>query len=269
MPVMLKQVSLFVLIVGLVIGAVPVSVHASSLTALEDVEPGDLIRGESFSAVYYYGEDGFRYVFPNDKTYFTWFSDFDDVVWISDTDLGRIQIGGNVTYKPGVKMIKINTDPKTYAINEGGELWWVSTESAAVALYGDNWNTMIDDVPDGFFSNYTVTGEEINGTDDFDPAVVEDSTSDISEDKGLMDAYDVEITDNAYSESSITIEAGQTVRFTNNGDSKHTATGDDGDWGSGTISADGGFWTRRFEEEGIYTFYCSYHPSMNGTIIVE
>ena len=43
---MLKQVSLFVLIVGLVIGAVPVSVHASSLTALEDVEPGDLIRGK-------------------------------------------------------------------------------------------------------------------------------------------------------------------------------------------------------------------------------
>lgn len=267
---MLKKTFFAFFLLAFVLGGIPIHpAKATTLTALADVEPGDLIRGESFSAVYYYGEDGFRYVFPNDRTYFTWFEDFDDVVWISDTDLGRIQIGGNVTYKPGVKMIKINTDPKVYAINEGGELWWVSSESAAVALYGDDWNTMIDDVPDGFFGNYTQTGEEISGLDDFNPEVVEDSTSDISEDKGLVEAYDVEITDNAYSESSITIEVGQTVRFTNNGASRHTATGDDGDWGSGTISVDGGFWTRRFEEAGVYTYYCSYHPSMNGTIVVE
>ena len=33
---------------------------------------GDLIKGESFSSVYYYAPNGKRYVFPNEKTYFTW-----------------------------------------------------------------------------------------------------------------------------------------------------------------------------------------------------
>lgn len=266
---MIKKTFLAVLLLGLVLGGTPIH-PAKAATALADLQAGDLIRGESFSAVYYYGEDGFRYVFPNDRTYFTWFDDFDDVKWVSDADLGKIQIGGNVTYKPGVKMIKINTDPKVYAINEGGELWWVSTESAAVALYGSNWNKMIDDVPDGFFANYTKTDEEISGLDDFNPSVVEASTSDISEDKGLVDAYDIEITDNAYSDTSITIEVGQTVRWTNNGNNKHTATDDDGVWGSGTISADGGFWTRRFDTPGVYSYFCSYHSSsMSATIVVE
>ena len=40
---------------------------------------GDLIRGESLSTVYYYGYDGARYTFPNEKTYMTWRADFDDV----------------------------------------------------------------------------------------------------------------------------------------------------------------------------------------------
>lgn len=266
---MRKALFLF-LFLGLIFGPFAGrTVKAASLTDLADLDPGDLIRGESFSAVYYYGKDGFRYVFPNSKTYFTWYDDFDSVKWISDTDLSRIQIGGNVTYKPGVKMIKINTDPKVYAIAPGGELWWVSTEEAAIALYGSNWNTMIDDVPDGFFSNYTKTDNEIEDLDDFDPEEVEDSVDAISDDKSLLNAVDVEITDDAYGETSILLEVGQTVRFTNNGDDKHTATADDEDWGSGTISPDGGFWVRRFKEAGVYSFYCKYHPSMSGTIIVE
>ena len=39
---------------------------------------GDLIRGTSFSTVYYYGSDGMRYTFPNEKSYFSWYTDFSD-----------------------------------------------------------------------------------------------------------------------------------------------------------------------------------------------
>src|SRR3989339_1796433 len=138
---------------GLLFGGMPV--HAATVS-IDDLNAGDLIRGQAVSAVYYYGEDGFRYVFPNDKTYFTWYSDFDDVRWISDTDLGKIQIGGNVTYKPGVKMIKINTDPRVYVVTKGGVLHHVDDEATATSMYGSSWNRMIDDVPDGFFSNYTI-----------------------------------------------------------------------------------------------------------------
>ncbi len=120
---------------------------------------GTLIKG-SLPAVYYCGSDGKRYVFVNEKAYFSWYADFSTVLTISDADLALITIGGNVTYRPGSKMIKILSDPKVYAVSRGGILRWVTTEAIAARLYGVNWNKQIDDVPDSFFVNYTL-GEPI------------------------------------------------------------------------------------------------------------
>lgn len=116
---------------------------------------GSLIKG-SMPAVYYCGADGKRYVFVNDKAYFSWYADFSGVQTVSDATLASITIGGNITYRPGSRMIKIQSDPKVYAVARGGVLRWVSTEAAAVRLFGINWNTMIDDVADSFFVNYTL-----------------------------------------------------------------------------------------------------------------
>ena len=46
------------------------------------------------SAVYYYGGDGKRYVFPNSQTYFTWYADFSTVMTITDAELASMPIGG-------------------------------------------------------------------------------------------------------------------------------------------------------------------------------
>jgi len=130
-----------------------------------DLAAGDLIKASQV-AVYYYGADGKRYVFPNDKTYFTWYSDFNSVKTITDGELAAISIGGNVTYKPGVKMVKITTDPKVYAVSGGGTLRWITTEAMAVALYGSDWSKKVEDVPDVFFTNYKV-GQNITASTDF------------------------------------------------------------------------------------------------------
>ena len=153
---------------------------------------GSLVKG-SLSAVYYVGSDGKRYVFTNDKAYFTWYTDFSTVQKISDTDLAAITIGGNVTYKPGVKMIKIQSDPKVYAVAHGGVLRWVSTEAAAVALYGSNWNTKIDDISDAFFTNYTV-GTPISSASDFTIANEQTNSPTINADKGLAGGGALNIT---------------------------------------------------------------------------
>ncbi|MBU0624777.1 hypothetical protein KKF05_00355 [Patescibacteria group bacterium] len=118
------------------------------------------IKSRSSSGVYYCGVDGKRYVFPNQKTHDTWYSGFSGVIELSDAELAAVPLGGNVTYRPGVRMVKIQTDPKVYAVAAGGVLRWVKTEAAAERLYGSNWNQMIDDVPDAFFVNYVV-GEAI------------------------------------------------------------------------------------------------------------
>ena len=169
----------------LIVAAIFTAFPASALMLAEsELQPGDLIRGETYSSVYYYGDDGLRYVFPNDKTYFTWYSDFDDVQWVSDSTLATIQIGGNVTYKPGVKMLKINSDPTVYAVADGGELRAIDSEEIAIELYGATWNQQIDDVPDGFFGNYEI-GSRIELSSQYDPEAEEADAFSIATDKGL------------------------------------------------------------------------------------
>lgn len=121
------------------------------------IAPGNLIKAASSSSVYYYAEDGKRYVFPNEKTYFSWYSDFSSVMTITDAELAAIYIGGNVTVRPGTKLVKITTDPKTYAVSDGcGLLHWIQTEDIAKSLYGDSWNQRIVDVPDVYFQDYEI-----------------------------------------------------------------------------------------------------------------
>ncbi len=248
------------------LGLAPVA-HAASTVATSSLQSGDLIRGQSFSAVYYFGKDGFRYVFPNDKTYFTWYSNFDNIKWLTDKDLATIQIGGNVTYKPGSRMIKINSDPKTYAISAGGALRHVASEAVAIALYGSDWNKKIDDVPDGFFPNYKKGGAlDVAGMLSISGELANATSIDV--DKSLMAATVVTITDSGFSPSNVTVTAGTAVKFVNSGSMKHTASADDNLWGTGTMNASGAF-IRYFKTAGTFSYSCAYHPSMKGTITVQ
>jgi plastocyanin len=239
----------------------------AAVVPLAQIQSGDLVRGTALPAVYYVGKDGFRYVFPNDKTYFTWYENFDGVKWISDADLASIQIGGNVTYKPSSRMVKINSDPRVYAVDAGGSLRWVTGESVAVSMYGTAWNAMIDDVPDAFFGNYRM-GADIETALDFDPAEVAASIDDINDDKNLKAATVLNVSDNFYDNASVTIKAGTAVRWYNTGANKHTATATDLSWGTGTIQPGGNF-GRYFHAPGTYRYFCSYHPTMSAAVVVE
>ncbi|HBA36885.1 TPA: hypothetical protein DCZ15_03350 [Candidatus Falkowbacteria bacterium] len=117
---------------------------------------GDLIKMEGNSSVYYLGADAKRYVFPNEATYMSWYSDFSGVVTIPAAELQSYALGGNVTMRPGTKLVKITTDPSVYAVETNGTLRKIQSEAQAAALYGTNWNTKIVDVPDAFFTNYNV-----------------------------------------------------------------------------------------------------------------
>ena len=60
-----------------------------------------------------------------------------------------------MTYKPGVRMVKITTDPKVYAVSKGGVLRWVSSPDVATDIYGADWAEHVDDISDAFFFNYS------------------------------------------------------------------------------------------------------------------
>lgn len=131
------------------IGSLALPSMASAATA------GTLIKA-SGPAVYYFANDAKRYVFPNEKTFFSWFMNFSSVQTISDSELASYPIGGNVTIRPGTNLVKITTDPKVYAVSPNGVLHWVESEALAISLYGASWASRVVDVPDGFFVNYSV-----------------------------------------------------------------------------------------------------------------
>ncbi|HTK05412.1 MAG TPA: peptidoglycan DD-metalloendopeptidase family protein [Candidatus Eisenbacteria bacterium] len=122
---------------------------------------GTRIKTAGSKAVYYCGADGKRYVFPNDRAYYTWYPDFTGVTVVTADVLASIPLGGNVTYRPGAKMVKIQSDPRVFAVDHGGTLRWIASPDIAAALYGADWAKKVDDVSDAFFINYK-SGEPIN-----------------------------------------------------------------------------------------------------------
>lgn len=119
-----------------------------------------LIKGTSNSTVYYCGHDGKRYFFPSEGVYFSWYTSFNNISTISDSKLAQIPLGGNVTYKPGARLLKIASDPKVYAVDSNGVLRWVPTASKAQEVFGSNWESLLVDVDVAYFINYQI-GENI------------------------------------------------------------------------------------------------------------
>src|SRR5688572_17966998 len=147
--------------------------------------PGALIKRSDHPAVYYYGADAKRYVFPNERTFKTWYADFSGVQIVTAAEMAAVPVGGNVTYRPGSKMIKIDTDPKVYAISRGGVLRPLASESAAAAIYGANWAKQVHDIPDAFFTNYRM-GAVIDSPDDYNRDAELAAAPTINADKALL-----------------------------------------------------------------------------------
>jgi plastocyanin len=72
-----------------------------------------------------------------------------------------------------------------------------------------------------------------------------------------------------FSPSIITVVIGvnNTVRWVNNDTAPHTVTATDHSFDSGNLNP-GDTWTYTFTQPGTYTYVCTYHPWMKGTVIV-
>lgn len=78
----------------------------------------------------------------------------------------------------------------------------------------------------------------------------------------------VSIQNLSYSPATVTIEAGQSVTWTNDSDSDHTVDAQDGSFSSGKIRS-GGSYTQVFRQPGTYAYGCKYHPRMKGRVVVK
>ncbi len=143
----------------------PSDVDATEWTSAEIVAASPVLiktacpGGEDIShpcrTVYFLDDEGVRHAFPNEKAYFTWYVDWSNIHIITEAMMASYTLGANVTYHPGVKMVKFPSVNTVYAVARYGKLRAVASEAVAVDLYGANWNQMIDDVSEAFYTNYT------------------------------------------------------------------------------------------------------------------
>jgi plastocyanin len=77
----------------------------------------------------------------------------------------------------------------------------------------------------------------------------------------------VTISDFQFTPATITIHVGDTVTWTNNGPSAHTATANDGSFNTGVLQK-GQSGSHTFTTAGTFAYHCAIHTFMHGTVVV-
>ena len=76
------------------------------------------------------------------------------------------------------------------------------------------------------------------------------------------------IVDFSFSPGTITINQGDTVTWTNDGPTPHSATASDGSFDTGIFPA-GESRSHTFAQAGTFSYICTPHPNMRGTVVVQ
>lgn len=71
-----------------------------------------------------------------------------------------------------------------------------------------------------------------------------------------------------YSPEPITVRVGDTISWVNTGVAPHSVTAYDGSFDSG-IMLSGAAWSMTASTPGTFAYYCTLHPDMQATLIVE
>jgi plastocyanin len=81
-------------------------------------------------------------------------------------------------------------------------------------------------------------------------------------------APEVEINNFAFSRERITVKAGATVTWTNDDDTPHTVASSSRIFRPKALDTKDSFFFT-FTTPGVYGYFCSLHPHMTGTVVVE
>lgn len=131
------------------------------------------VRSVYFDTVYYIDEiDGalVRRPFTDAQTYFTYQNNWSAVETVTDATLPTLSLGAPMLPKAGVVLVKVQSDARTYALEEvDGEVFlrWITSESAAQSLFGSDWADYVIDVSATLFPRFE-QGDDVDSADDYD-----------------------------------------------------------------------------------------------------
>jgi len=166
-------------------------------TATEPV-PGMLVKSNAYAMVYYLASNGKRYVFPTAETLVSWYEPYHSealltvesdvcamVVEFPASIVDALQIGGNVTFRPGSYVTGITSDPARYVVGRGGHLLHrLATPDMAEDFYPGHVAERTRILPDAFFVNYDL-GDAVADPSEFDPAA-EFASACLEEELGIV-----------------------------------------------------------------------------------
>ncbi len=72
----------------------------------------------------------------------------------------------------------------------------------------------------------------------------------------------------SFTPQALTVKSGTTVTWVNHDDTPHTVTSADHLFGTTALDTDDRF-TYRFDTPGTYRYFCTIHPKMTATVIVQ
>jgi len=129
--------------------------------------PGWYVRSPDESTVWYIDENLERRMIPFDLALFTWIDDWDEVLWVTTATIFDVVISNNRSVKPGIILVKLDSDPSVYAVFdededdlEPFEIRKLDSEMIAVMVYGFNWSDYVIDYPNQFWSDFYI-GEPV------------------------------------------------------------------------------------------------------------
>ena len=78
----------------------------------------------------------------------------------------------------------------------------------------------------------------------------------------------VTISDFQFAPGNVTVNVGETVTWSNNGPTGHSATATNGSFDTGVLQK-GSSGSHTFSQAGTFSYFCKPHPFMKGTIVVQ
>ncbi len=119
---------------------------------------GSYIRSPHAETVYYIDNTGHRRPILDAKTFFTWESSFDVVQITTEEAIALLPLGSPLPPKPGTILVKVQSVPKVFAVEGTAEmpiLRWITSESLAEEIYGENWAEYVIDIPPTMWPHLT------------------------------------------------------------------------------------------------------------------
>jgi hypothetical protein len=133
--------------------------------------PNTYFKSPFYDTVYLLTAKGVRRPFINAEHFFTWESDFRNIVSVTPATLAYYPLSAPMLPKPGVTLVKLQSSPQVYTTEadplDENKIWihWIPGEKEAIVMFGADWADYVIDLPDTLFTSLSLGDNET----DFSP----------------------------------------------------------------------------------------------------